>query len=152
MDVGTEAAEVASEASRTGRQRPEVRTAGSALVRGDRQRVNGLLAALVEGADWWGAAGPVRVAVDGSSPDAVTVTVARSGDPGAHREPAAILSGDAIRASEPGHPGGALLLAVAVAVARAHGGRLTVGSAEGVGGVSFELRLPRQPVRGGSLH
>src|SRR5439155_15088719 len=48
VDVGTEAAEVASEASRTGRQRPEVRTAGSALVRGDRQRVNGLLAALVE--------------------------------------------------------------------------------------------------------
>ena len=102
-------------------------------MRGDRQRVNGLLAALVEGADWWGEHGPVVVEVRLGPPHRVVAA-----KEGSTLDPAEASTVFLARA--PGTGGGTKVgLYVAKRLAEAHGGELAV-SVDGA--VRFTLTVP----------
>lgn len=126
------AGEVAREVDGWGSVRVEV-AGGSAPVRADRARLRAALVAMVEAAQWWGEEGPVRVAVTGGGRPRLRVS--RSGpdlSPGTVAE--------LLRPRAPGTGGGGKVgLAVARALAEAHGGSLEVS---GEGGISFVLALP----------
>jgi TrmH family RNA methyltransferase len=111
-------------------------TGSPATVWADRERLQTVLAALVEAAQWWGQEGPVRIDVTGSG-----LRVWRRGG---------ALSDEQIRAlfapREPGTGGGSKVgLFVAARLVEAMGGSLEPEAANGTG---FEITLPRAAPEG----
>jgi TrmH family RNA methyltransferase len=134
------------EAARTARDaavisaRSDIQVTGSGPVQvlADPARLATILRALLEGAEWWGETGPVRVEVGTVTRPTVRVSRAKT----------ALDAEGASGLFQPRAPGtgqgGKFGLFVARGLAEAHGGRLDVAVD---GGVTFVLELP--PVDGG---
>lgn len=146
VDLAAEARTVAVEQRNLGATDVAVTARTSALVRGDRQRLGGLISALVEAAAWWGREGPVHVEIAAPPGPTASIRIWRAGEAGDEREAAGLLSGDREAARpDPAYPGAALLIEFARAVVRAHRGRIGVGPAQGEGGIAFDLALAATP-------
>jgi two-component system sensor histidine kinase MtrB len=116
--------------------------AGETTMQGDARRVHTIVCNLLVNAEHHGAP-PVTVAIDGTVPWKVTVTVTDSG-PGVPADLASVIfdrfvRGDRARAYT---EGSGLGLAIAQENATMHGGWITVHNAEGAG-AAFTLTLPR---------
>jgi RNA methyltransferase, TrmH family len=106
---------------------------GSAVALVDPARLRTMLRALIQGAQWWGERGPVRVETSADPLPTIVVRRAGSGlDPEARE--------GLFRPRMPGSGAGSKVgLYVARGLARAHGGSLEADSDEGV---AFTLTLP----------
>ena len=113
------------------RDYPDVEATGSGEVAVDRDRVQALLLALCDGAMWWGQEGPIEIVIRAEDGGAV-VDVHRAGTGPSEDEVETMFAGPPAEGSKIG-------LYLARRVAEASGGSL---SAEGGGGVTFQLRLP----------
>jgi RNA methyltransferase, TrmH family len=111
---------------------PDLVATGSAEVAMERDRLQAILLALCDGALWWGQEGPMEVAVRPEG-DGAVVEVHRLGAGPSREEVEAMFAG-------PGTQGSKIGLHLARRVVEASGGSLT---AEGGGGITFRLRLPR---------
>jgi TrmH family RNA methyltransferase len=114
-----------------GAREMEVEVTGEpAPVAGDAERLRTVLAALVEGAQWWGEEGPVRIEVRGHR-----ITVSRAGTAFTPEQARVLFA-----PRQPGTGGGSKVgLYVANGLAHAHGGSLEVAARKGI---RFTLRLP----------
>lgn len=117
-------------------------SAGETTMQGDARRVHTIVRNLLVNAEHHGAP-PVTVAIDGTVPWKVTVTVTDSG-PGVPADLASVIfdrfvRGDRARAYT---EGSGLGLAIAQENATMHGGWIIVHKAEGAG-AAFTLTLPR---------
>ncbi|MBN6038341.1 HAMP domain-containing histidine kinase [Amycolatopsis sp. 195334CR] len=116
--------------------------AGDTTVQGDARRLHTIVRNLLSNAEHHGAP-PVRVTIDGTAPEEVSVTVTDHG-PGVPDELAAVIfdrfvRGDQARAYT---EGSGLGLAIARENALMHDGRITVRDEPGAG-AAFTLTLPR---------
>ncbi|HEX9824515.1 MAG TPA: TrmH family RNA methyltransferase [Actinomycetota bacterium] len=109
---------------------PQIEVEGEGTARADRDRLNGMLLALAEGALWWASEGPVEIRIRPAS-DGVEAEVRRGGEGPSAEQAAAMFSAP--------KSGGKVSLFAAARVAEAMGGGITC---EAEGGVRFLLRLP----------
>jgi RNA methyltransferase, TrmH family len=127
----SEAVAAAADLFLRSRDYPDVEATGSGEVAVDRDRVQALLLALCDGAMWWGQEGPIEIVIRAEDGGAV-VDVHRAGTGPSEDEVETMFAGPPAEGSKIG-------LYLARRVAEASGGSL---SAEGGGGVTFQLRLP----------
>jgi RNA methyltransferase, TrmH family len=113
------------------RDYPNVTVRGGAPAAVDRDRLQGLLLALCDGAMWWGQEGPISIEARPSSEGAV-IEVSRGGGGPTEEEVRAMFAG-------PGSDGSKIGLHMAKLIVDALGGTLT---AEGGDTVRFILTLP----------
>lgn len=110
---------------------PDVAVRGSAPVSVDRERLQGLVLALCDGAMWWGQEGPISIEARPTNGGAV-IEVSRGGGGPTEQEAVAMFGG-------PGTDGSKIGLHMARRIVEALGGTLT---AEGGDTVRFILTLP----------
>lgn len=109
---------------------PPVRAEGSGRVALDRDRMNGVLLAAVEGAMWWASEGPVEVRIRPSG-EAIEIEVHRAGGGPSEEDRARMFAAP--------KSGGRVSLYAAARLVEAIGGEI---ACEGGDGVTFRLRLP----------
>jgi two-component system, OmpR family, sensor histidine kinase MtrB len=136
-ELVTDAAELVSSSAEV-----TLSSAGETTMQGDARRLHTIVRNLLVNAEHHGAP-PVTVAIDGTVPWKLTVTVTDSG-PGVPADLASVIfdrfvRGDRARAYT---EGSGLGLAIAQENATMHGGWITVHNAEGAG-AAFTLTLPR---------